>query len=94
MIIKWYGREVTKQAMVLVSLAMESFAVNIWSTAKRIVPVDTGSLRSSIRIEKHKGKNKNYVLYRIIAGAGKLEGSGEIKLRGVYRWLYWNKSHG
>ena len=74
--IRWYGRQVTRQTMALTSLAMEALAVNIWSTAKRMVPVDTGSLRSSIRIEKHKGRNKNYVLYRVLAGAGKFEGSG------------------
>ena len=61
--IMWYGKQVTRQSMVLLSLAMESLAVNIWSTAKRIVPVDTGSLRSSIRIKKYKGRNKNYVLF-------------------------------
>jgi HK97 gp10 family phage protein len=74
--IRWYGKQVTRQSMVLLSLAMESLAVNIWSTAKRIVPVDTGSLKSSIRIKKYKGRNKNYILYRVMAGAGTGAGSG------------------
>ena len=74
--IRWYGNTVTMQAMVALSLAMESFAVNIWSTAKQIVPVDTGSLKSSIRILKFKGMNRNYVMYRVLAGAGSFKGSG------------------
>lgn len=67
---------VNRAAMIGISLALESFAVNVWSTARKICPVDTGSLRNSIRVERSSGLNRNYTMYRIKAGAGEVEGSG------------------
>jgi len=65
----WRGRTLTRKAEIGVSLALESFATNVWAEARRIVPVDTGSLRNSIRIEKY--EKKNYTTYRIVAGMEK-----------------------
>ena len=69
-------KEVSRRAQVGISLALESFAVNVWSTARRGCPVDTGSLKNSIRVEKSAGININYVFYRVVAGAGGFKGSG------------------
>jgi len=79
-IIWWKGRKLTRKAEIGVSLALESFATNIWSEARRIVPKDTHSLKNSIRIEKlRSGKGRGYVAYRIVAGledGGSFAGSG------------------
>ena len=76
----WKGKQLTARAEIGVSLALESFAVNVWSEARRICPIDTGSLRNSIRIEKlSSGGVKKYVAYRIVAGmekGGSFSGSG------------------
>jgi HK97 gp10 family phage protein len=69
-------KEVSRRAQVGISLALEAFAVNVWSTARKGCPIKTGSLRNSIRIEKSAGMNINYVFYRVVAGAGDFEGSG------------------
>ena len=65
--------------MVALSLAAESFAVNCWSYAKKIVPVDTGSLKRSIRIMKYSSDSvsQNWVRYQVLAGSG--EASGGIR---------------
>lgn len=70
------NREARMRAYVAISLAMESFAVNVWSYARRIVPVDTGSLRNSIRIVKSEGREYEWVRYSILAGSGDIETSG------------------
>ena len=47
------GRQISRLGWISLSLGIEAFAVNVWTTARQIVPVDTGSLRSSIRIVKY-----------------------------------------
>ena len=67
----WRGKQMTRRVEVGLALAMESFAVNIWSSARKGCPVDTGSLRNSIRVERLKGlRGRAYVVYRIVAGSG------------------------
>lgn len=71
------GRQISRIGWISISLGIEAFAVNCWSYAKNIVPVDTGSLRSSIRIVKHQSNSDiPWVRYQVIAGAGKIEESG------------------
>ncbi|MHA1941964.1 MAG: HK97-gp10 family putative phage morphogenesis protein [Candidatus Hodarchaeales archaeon] len=70
--IKWYGAQLNRKALYLTSLAVEATAVNIWSTARQIVPVRTGRLRNSIRIQRLRAR-RGYVTYRIIAGSGQAE---------------------
>lgn len=71
------GRQISRIGWISISLGIEAFAVNCWSYAKQIVPVDTGSLRSSIRIVRWEGtRGKTWVRYQVLAGAGDITESG------------------
>jgi HK97 gp10 family phage protein len=70
------GKEINMRAWVGLSLALEAFAVNVWSYARLVVPKDTWSLRNSIRIERYEGATKAWVRYQILAGSGDIGNSG------------------
>ncbi len=70
------GRQIGRLGWITISLGMEAFAINVWSYAKRIVPVDTGSLRGSIRIMKYGSISNPWTRYQILAGGGNIGDSG------------------